>query len=283
MTTADQIDRLAEPIHLLSLGAGVQSSTLALMAAHGECEPMPVAAIFADTQAEPASVYRWLDWLEKQLPFPVHRVTRGNLTDDALRLRQRKDGDGKWTKTIIPVFIMNRDGSKGHLHRACTYDYKSAELTKAARRLAGIKRGQKTIGVIQWIGISLDELQRMKPSREPWCQHRWPLIEKRMTRQKCLEWMESHGYPMPPRSACVYCPFHSNAEWRRLQREEPEEFARAVQFERDLHEATAQTRMDGVPYLHSSLKPLDSIDFRSDVDKGQMLFWQDECMGMCGV
>jgi 3'-phosphoadenosine 5'-phosphosulfate sulfotransferase (PAPS reductase)/FAD synthetase len=66
-----------EPIHILSLGAGVQSSTLALMAAAGEVTPMPAAAIFADTQDEPASVYRWLDWLEKQLPFPVYRVTAG--------------------------------------------------------------------------------------------------------------------------------------------------------------------------------------------------------------
>lgn len=51
-----------DPVHILSLGAGVQSSTLALMAAAGEITPMPQAAIFADTQAEPASVYKWLDW-----------------------------------------------------------------------------------------------------------------------------------------------------------------------------------------------------------------------------
>lgn len=63
--------------HIISLGAGVQSSTLALMAVHGEITPMPDAAIFADTQAEPQSVYKWLDWLEMQLPFPVHRVTKG--------------------------------------------------------------------------------------------------------------------------------------------------------------------------------------------------------------
>lgn len=67
-----------EPIHILSLGAGVRSSILALMAAAGEISPMPTVAIFADTQAEPASVYRWLDWLEKQLPFPVVRATAGN-------------------------------------------------------------------------------------------------------------------------------------------------------------------------------------------------------------
>lgn len=39
------------PIRLraLSLGAGVQSTTMALMAAHGEIGPMPDCAIFADT------------------------------------------------------------------------------------------------------------------------------------------------------------------------------------------------------------------------------------------
>ena len=39
--------------HIISLGAGVQSSTMALMAAHGEIGPMPDCAIFADTGAEP--------------------------------------------------------------------------------------------------------------------------------------------------------------------------------------------------------------------------------------
>ena len=50
-------------LNVLSLGAGVQSSTLALMAAHGEIEPMPDCAIFADTGDEPKDVYEWLKWL----------------------------------------------------------------------------------------------------------------------------------------------------------------------------------------------------------------------------
>jgi hypothetical protein len=65
--------------HIISLGAGVQSSTMALMAAAGEILPMPDCAIFADTHAEPRAVYDWLDWLTKQLPFPVIRVSQGNL------------------------------------------------------------------------------------------------------------------------------------------------------------------------------------------------------------
>lgn len=73
-----------EPIHVISLGAGVQSSTMALMYAIGELSPMPACAIFADTQDEPQEVYEWLNWLERQLPFPTFRVTAGRLSDSAL-------------------------------------------------------------------------------------------------------------------------------------------------------------------------------------------------------
>src|SRR3990167_1759221 len=97
-------------MNIISLGAGVQSSTMALMAAHGEITPMPDCAIFADTQAEPKSVYTWLDWLEKQLPFPVHRVTKGDLTAVALLVREKKDGSGKWAKSVIPTFVKNANG-----------------------------------------------------------------------------------------------------------------------------------------------------------------------------
>ena len=68
---------------ILSLGAGVQSSTLALMAEHGEID-MPDYAIFADTGWEPQHCYDWLDWLETRLSYPVLRVSKGNIRDDLL-------------------------------------------------------------------------------------------------------------------------------------------------------------------------------------------------------
>jgi hypothetical protein len=269
---------------ILSLGAGVQSSTLALMAAAGEVTPMPTAAIFADTQDEPQGVYDWLDWLEKQVPFPVHRVTAGRLSSEALRLHKSRDGR-TISRTVVPMFTLAADGEIGRVgHRTCTADFKLKPILKAARKLASIRRGQKHVGVIQWIGISRDESLRMKPSKEPWAECRWPLIELRMTRQDCLEWMAAKGFPVPPRSACVFCPFHSLAEWRRLQTEEPAEFQRAVDFEKQLQSVKSQTdNMRDVPYLHRSCKPLDQIDFRSDIERGQTLIdWQDECTGMCG-
>lgn len=273
-----------EQVHILSLGAGVQSSTLALMASAGEIEPMPTCAIFADTQDEPPSVYRWLDWLEGQLKFPVHRVTAGSLMASSLQMKVTADGRKFW-RTSVPFHTLNADGTTGRItHRSCTRDFKIVPIVKEVRRIIGKEairkwhsrlrtfaaqmvldflvsgtplsaqrcKDENSPLVIQWIGISSDEVQRAKPSRDPWIQHRWPLLERRMTRAMCLEWLRTHGYPEPPRSACVYCPFHSNPEWRRLQTDEPEAFANAVQFEKDLQNAKRTSdNFDSVPFLHA--------------------------------
>lgn len=267
----------------LSLGAGVQSSTVALMAAVGEITPMPDFAIFADTQAEPKSVYRWLDWLEKQLPFPVHRVTRGNMTEEMMTLRTAKDGR-QWTKGAIPAFMQAPDGSIGLLGRSCTADYKIAPILKNLRRLCGIKRGEKHVQVTQWIGISYDEIQRMKSSRDKWTQHRWPLVELEMRRHDCIAWLKKHGFPEPPRSACSYCPFHSNKEWRRLKEHEPEAFAEAVRVEKELQRTKAETdNMRSIPWLHRSCIPLEDVDLSTEEDAGQLDMFGNECEGLCGT
>jgi hypothetical protein len=259
---------------------------MALMAARGLITPMPTAAIFADTQDEPESVYRWLDWLEKQLPFPVHRVTKGQLSARALEMTTTKDGR-VFSKADIPLFTKNHDGSIGKImNRNCTRDFKIHPILKKVRELAGVKRGQKIVGVIQWIGISIDEIPRMKPSREPWCEHRWPLVEMRYARRDCLKWMELNGFPPPPRSACIYCPFHSNSEWRRLKDEEPGAFQKAVEFEHELQRRKGETtNFRTRPFLHRSCVPLNQVDFSTDEERGQGVFgqWSEECEGMCGV
>jgi 3'-phosphoadenosine 5'-phosphosulfate sulfotransferase (PAPS reductase)/FAD synthetase len=273
--------------NVLNLGAGVQSSCLALMAAKGEITPMPDFAVFADTQAEPKSVYDWLDWLEKQLPFPVYRVTKGNLTDDSLEIHERKDGSGERVNNLIPAFGILPDGTKtAAIGRKCTNDYKILPILKEIKQRCSVNRGQKDCTVTQWIGISWDELQRMKSARFDWTQHRWPLIESRMTRRSCMEWMHKNGYPEPPRSACYYCPFHSDKEWRRLRDEEPHEFRLAIEFDKLLRMTHKyhNKRMKMTVYLHNSCKPLGEIDFDSDEQKGQMVWdFQAECEGMCGV
>lgn len=272
--------------NVLNLGAGVQSSCFALMAAKGEITPMPDFAVFADTQAEPQSVYDWLDWLETHLPFSVYRVTKGNLTTDSLKKHTAKAGHERLQR-IIPAFGILPDGTKtAAIGRSCTADYKVAPIIAEIKKLCKIKRAQNETTITQWIGISWDELQRMKKASHKFTQHRWPLIELRMTRRHCLDWMKSNDYPEPPRSACVYCPFHSDTEWRRLRDYEPMEFAKAIEFDKTLREThkSHNKRLKMEVYLHNSCKPLDEINFDSDEQQGQQVWdFQAECEGMCGI
>ena len=259
----------------LSLGAGVQSSTLALMIAHGEIEPVE-AAIFADTGWEPKKVYEWLDWLEKQLPFPVHRVQRGDLRADAIARSQSVQ-----RVAAIPWHMIMPNGDRAMGRRQCTKEYKIEPLTKKARELIGLVPRQRAKGVVceMLIGISTDEALRMKPAREPWKQHRWPLIEKGMSRWDCLQWMERKGYPLPPKSSCIGCPFHSDDEWRSIK-SDPEAWADAILVDSIIRE---QPGIKGQQFMHRSCKPLPEVDLSTAADHGQVDMFNNECEGICGV
>jgi hypothetical protein len=270
----------AAPLRVISLGAGVQSTTLALKAARGEIGPMPDAAIFADTQSEPAAVYRHLDWLERQLPFPVRRVTKGSLRDEILGAvagSNRMDGR--------PPFFTNGGAM---VNRQCTADFKIAPIVREVRRMLGLTKGErapKLVTVEQWIGISCDEAARMKPSRFAYIEHRFPLIEIGFKRRDCLAWNAQNGCPVPPKSACTFCPYHSDAMWRDMKKNDPESWADAVHIDESIR--------DGMPgpkrpendawFVHRSRTPLAQVDFSTAEDRGQLTMFNNECEGMCGV
>lgn len=115
-------------------------------------------------------------------------------------------------------------GKLGMGRRQCTSEYKLKPIRRKMRELSGLAKGArcKEIVVTQWIGISRDEIMRMKPSRDAWCLNRFPLVDLGVTREDCLRWMRDRQYPRPPRSACTFCPYHSNAEWRDLRDSQPE-------------------------------------------------------------
>ena len=174
-------------LRVLSLGAGVQSTTLALMAAHGEIGPMPDCAIFADTGWEPRAVYEHLAWLRSPnvLPFPVHIVSAGDLRADLLAgaRGERWASIPAFTRTVtpagaeLPVYDEDENGDLvaigsrivptervgvGMIRRQCTGDYKIAPIRRKVRELLGIagRRSPKAPLAEQWIGISLDEVLR---------------------------------------------------------------------------------------------------------------------------
>ena len=272
-------------LRVLSLGAGVQSSTLALMIEKGEI-PMVDCAIFSDVGAEPQKVYDWLEYLKTQLSYPVHTVQWRNLKEDIILASK-----GEYKGFTAPYFSKNLEtGKKGMLRRQCTADYKIKPVTQKIRELLGYKKGErvaKDTKVEMVMGISFDEMQRMKTNQIKYIENQYPLVEMKIRRHHCVEWMEKHNYPKPPRSACTFCPFHKNSEWQEIKQNK-QEWEEVVMIDKLIRHQEKykkniknEHQMDEL-FLHAERKPIDEIDFRSAEEKGQYSLL-DECEGMCGI
>jgi hypothetical protein len=265
---------LSYDLRYIALGAGVQSTVMLLMAARGELGDPPDAAIFADTGWEPPSVYRHLEWLERQVAIPVYRVSAGNLRDDVLAGLEGKRFSN------IPAFVDLGDGTEGRLRRNCTRDYKVYPIESKVRELLGVSRVSKQRAQ-GWQGISLDEVQRMRVNRTPWIDNLYPLVDRGMTRHDCLRWMAAQGYHEPPKSACIGCPYHNNAMWRDMKESRIDDWHDAVAFDHQIRSGLRGVKR--TVYLHRSLVPLDEVDLRSAEDMGQLNMFIEECEGLCGV
>lgn len=263
-------------LRAISLGAGVQSSTLLLMVREGELEAE--CAVFADTGWEPAAVYHHLDWLDSVSTIPIYRVSRGNIRRDAL-------GDGRFVS--MPIYTLGETGDEGIGRRQCTREYKVDPIGAKLRELLGAApRCRIPPGAAEsLIGLSLDEVARMKPSRNAWVVNRWPLIERRMTRQDCVLWLQRRGYPIPPKSSCVGCPYHDNSYWRDMRDRRPEEWEDACGFDEALRSRVGRygSSFRGLSFLHRDRIPLRAVDLSTVEDAGQLDLFQAECEGMCGI
>lgn len=299
---------MTEPLDtVISLGAGVQSSALALMLANGDLDlngvdsrtilkrkagnrllvhdgalNHPRLAIFADTGWEPAEVYEHLDRLEVALriaphPIEVARVSAGNIRDD---VEARVNGRHS-RYANLPVYLKGTgnagttDRRGGILRRQCTREYKLDPLMAELRR-----RGYGPNNhVASLVGISLDELRRVKPGAG-WQHRAHPLIDRRLARVDCAAYLAREGWTAP-RSACIGCPYHSDTEWRRLRDTAPDEWADAVDFDELIR--TALPGLRGEAFLHRQRIPLADVDLATREDHGQGNLFDDECEGVCGV
>ena len=282
-TLSTEVPMGKKSLRILSLGAGVQSSTLALKIKHGEI-PMVDAAIFADVKGEPKNVYTWLDWLEKQLNYPVFRVTYRDLKQDILDAAV-----GKHKAFTAPFYTKNpTTGKKGLLRRQCTADYKIKPVVKKVREMLGLKWGEKRkkgTSVEMIMGISIDEVFRMKTNQIKYITNVYPLIDEKLSREDCKKWMKENGYPTPPRSACTFCPYHSTEEWLKIKQNK-EEWAEVVAMDKAIRntekfkDGAKATKVNDELYLHRSCVPIDQVDFGKE--DPQMDLFNNECEGMCG-
>jgi len=247
---------------IISLGAGVQSTALYLMSCSGELERADYA-IFADTGWEPRAVYDHLGKLKALNEIPIITVSIGNLREDAL-------SGSRFAS--MPLFAKDGSGTISMLRRQCTREYKVDPIQKKCRELGATAKDPFEV----WIGISTDEIQRMKDSRVKYTNHRWPLIEKRIDRIQCITYLKSLGWEAP-KSSCIGCPFHDDRYWQKLKTESPDEFADAVDFDEQIRK---MPRLESETYLHRSGVPLQEVSFE---DASQQDMFLGECDGYCGL
>lgn len=284
---------------VLSFGAGVQSTAIVEMCIHGYLDK-PDLIVFSDTGWEPPNVYEHLKYIERRITdsgmqFCV--VSGGTIKD----LRQA---------TGMPVFLLGKDGSKGMSRRTCTSKLKIEPVEREVkRRVPAIKQwkpGQPPV-VDMWIGISEDERHRAKVSPHGWKINSYPLLDafsRPLTRDDCHDFFAKHGLPSAPRSACICCPYRTDAGWKEIAQRYPEEMEKVAELERRLQNAkvrdcvkTPRTRdpdephFRNTPFLHSSRVPIGEIDFTRDPNYGPgtlfpaedaPLMWSD-CGGTCGT
>jgi len=249
---------------IISLGAGVQSSAMLLMALQGRFGDLPDVALFADTGYEPKAVTEWLQRLREHVaPFPIIDVTQGNLRVDVV------NGSCSGHRFAALPFYLKPSGMG---RRQCSNEYK----IKPIRRW--VRENCKTAEM--WIGISTDEAHRMKPSGVKYITNRFPLIEANLSRRDCHEY-NVLALGEAPKSSCIGCPFHGDRYWITLKQTSPEEFEDACQFDEAIRRSG---RMVADQFLHRSLKPLRQVDFMHE-RQGAMFEdgFGNECDGVCGV
>lgn len=281
--------------HILNLGAGVQSTTLYLMFCRGEITPQIDYAIFADVQEEPADVYRHLEWLQSLNGPPILVRTKGKLGNDLVKGTNSTGG----RFAAIPAFTTTGDGTApGRTRRQCSKEYKTDVVERAIRReVLGMQPKQripKDVLVHEYFGISLDEGGRARRISEifrlhkKWATPHFPLIDRFMTRPDCLTYLADKVPHQTPRSACVFCPYHSDVEWYRIKHEDPAGWARSIEIDRALRDPSSVVNRDitQTMYLHRSCQPLElvQLDTRPKPRDLQLsMSFAAECMGMCGV
>lgn len=268
----------APKLRILSLGAGVQSSALLMLAARGDL-PKLDAAIFSDTGWEPSSVYEHLDRLEREVAkpagIPIYRVSSGNIRNDALDPEKRF--------ASMPLFVKNPDGSQGITRRQCTSEYKLKPIKRKVRELLGYPhpaRLPRGLFVEQWVGISTDERDRaldqdgnLKVGDVKFSRNRYPLLDLDMDRDQCRALLTAHGFGQTPKSACIGCPFHTNAHWRMI-RNNPADWADAVDFDNAIRSGGARAtaigkELRGEAFLHRSMLPLSE----APIDRDSFKVW----------
>lgn len=256
---------MSKPI-IISYGGGTQSAAICVLVGQGRL-PRPDRIVMADTSREASQTW---DYLREVInPYLARFDLRVEIASHDLAT---VDLYGKNGDLLIPAYTQS-----GMLPGLCSTEWKKRVVSRYLR--------QEGYGphkpVTMWMGISLDEIGRAKPSGVNWIEYAWPLLfDVTMRRDECKRLVIDAGLPEPPKSSCWMCPYRSDRQWAQLREHYPSDFAQAAQLEQDIHAADSQ----GGVWLTKHRQPLAGVTF-TDATRDLPLFGQVEhCdSGFCWV
>ena len=259
-----------EPLTIISLGMGTQSTAMYFMSSKGEIRRADYA-IFADPGGEHPETDEYLiflkNWQSANNGIPIIHLKEKNLLNDLLN----ENSTGR-PFVFIPVYTK----PKGQLRRQCTSEYKIQPIIKKIRELYGLKKRQWLPKTNVWIGYTIDEYLRVKDSPNKRIVRQYPLIDKGMKKIDCIRYFKEKGLPVPVKSACTFCPYQTDSRWADLQLNYPHAWDMAVKVDESARNSTKKGIKEPV-YLHKSLKPLREIKFDKTIDMFEEIEDDDHC------
>lgn len=245
-------------IQLMSYGGGTNTAAMCVLVAEGKL-PRPDYIMMADTGREASPTWDYLN--EVMQPYLLQQGLSVMIAPHSLSKVDLYSGNGD---VLMPFFTVD-----GALPTFCSIEWKERVVAREARR-------QEIESCDLWMGFTIDEIGRVKPGPRKWMRRVFPLVDGMYTRADCYSIVAKAGLPQPPKSACYMCPHRSNAEWRYLRDEYPDDFQQAIKLESEV-----RATKDAGLYLHPdrvelALADLDKPDRRENRDM--------QCgLGMCFV
>lgn len=261
-------DQVTERKLVWSNGGGTQSAAIAVLIAQ-ERLPRPERIVIADTGREATETW---EYLHDHINPMLEKV--GLSCEVASHDLATVDLYGKNGDLLVPAFT-----EKGKLPTFCSNEWKQ-RVVRRYLRAGGCGRRNP---IRLWIGISTDEVARMKPSDVQWVEHYYPLItDLRITRYDCTQIVKSAGLPDPPKSSCWMCPYRQNHQWLHLKESQPADWEKAVALDERIREHDISQGGTGV-YVHRDAVPLAEADLSEKQKLQDSLFGEvDGCdSGYC--
>jgi hypothetical protein len=234
-----------------------------LMHLQGKLYSKPDCAMFVDLGWESESTYTNLHRLQaicKEHCFPFYWIRRRNIRDDILAATRNSHLGVK----TPPLFLRSDNGKVGMLTRQCTGSYKKEAMRSAIRELLSVPPHSWMRNRVEiWLGITTDESHRLNNSSGVlWQVNRFPLVEQNLSRQDCIDWLRDHGHPIPPKSACLGCPYRSDADLKDMKTNRPEEWKSVVEVDRAIRSGINCIKKP--LFIHRSLQPIENIEFDNE-------------------